>query len=96
MASVWFQLSSMIHGYHEYLHIWDAVVGETLPCNHEVGNVHDPYVVSVKKGGVIVGHVPKKLSCLCSLFLRRGGSICCEVTGILLICLKQAWRFRKS
>ena len=24
--------------------------------------VHDPYVVSVKKGGVIVGHVPKKLS----------------------------------
>ena len=72
----------MVRGYHEYQHIWDAVVGEILPCNCETGNVHDPYAVSIKKGGVIVGHVPKKLSCLCSLFLQWGGIICCEVTGL--------------
>ena len=72
----------MLRGYHKYQHIWDAVVGEILPCNCEMGNVHDPYAVSIKKGGVIVGHVPKKLSCLCSLFLLRGGIICCKVTGL--------------
>ena len=38
--------------------------------------------MSVKKDSTIVGHVPKKLSCLCSLFLLRGGNICCEVTGL--------------
>ena len=52
--SVRFQISSMIRGYHEYEHIWDAVVGETLPCNYEVRNVHDPCAVNV------VGHNAKK------------------------------------
>ena len=28
-----------------------------------------------------VGHVPRKLSSICSLFIRRGGSISCRVTG---------------
>ena len=23
------------------IRIWEAVVGETLPCNREVGNIHD-------------------------------------------------------
>ena len=77
-----FQLSSMVRGYHEYRYIWDAAVGETLQCHCEVGNVHDPYAVSVKKGSTIVGHIPKKFSCFCSLLLRWGGNICCEVTGL--------------
>ena len=81
-STVVFQLSSMVRGYHEYHHIWDAVVGETLQCCREDGNIHNPYAVSVKKGSTIVGHVLKKLSCLCSLFLQRGGNICCEVTGL--------------
>ena len=72
----------MVRGYHEYQHIWDGAVGETLQCHRKDGNVHNPYAVSVKKGSTIVGHAPKKLSCLCSLFLRRGGNICCEVTGL--------------
>ena len=80
---VGFQICSMVRGYHEYQYIWNAVVGEILPCNYETGNVHNPYAVNVKKGDVIVGNVPKKLSCLCSLFLQRGGIICCEVTGLL-------------
>lgn len=80
-SCVRFQISSMVRGYHKYQHIWEAVVGETLPCNREVGNIHNPYAVSIKKGDLVVGHVPKKVLCLCSLFLRRGGTICCEVTG---------------
>ena len=45
-------------------------------------NVDDTYAVSIKKGDVIVGYVPKKPLCLCSLFLQQGSAICCEVTGL--------------
>ena len=34
------------------------------------------------KFGVVVGHVPKKITLICSLFLRRGGAIHCRVTGV--------------
>ena len=44
--------ASMVRGYHEYMHVWDAVVGENLPCSNEDGNLHDPYVVVVKKGSI--------------------------------------------
>ena len=59
VSAVRFQLFSMVRGYHEYQHIWDGAVGETLQCHREDGNVHDPYAVSVKKGSTIVGHAPK-------------------------------------
>lgn len=29
----------------------------------------------------VVGHVPRRISSICSVFLRRGGSITCTVTG---------------
>jgi len=34
-----------------------------------------------KKTGTIMGHLPRKLSRVFSLFLRRGGTIYCTVTG---------------
>ena len=33
----------------------------------------DQYAVAVVKGSVVVGHLPKKLSHIYSLFIRRGG-----------------------
>ena len=48
--------------------------GEVLTCTREVNNTSDHYAISVKKDGAIVGHSPRKISLLCSLFLRRGGS----------------------
>lgn len=30
---------------------------------------------------IIVGHLPRKISCVCSLFIRRGGTITCKVSG---------------
>ena len=54
-------------------------------CGREIGNAYDTHAVAIKKdiGGVqtIVGHIPKKISSLCSIFLRRGGMILCEVNG---------------
>jgi len=56
-----------------------------LQCEREVGNSHDPMSVAVKKlidgENTIVGHVPRRISPLCSVFIRRGGSITCIVDG---------------
>ena len=41
----------------------------------------DPFAVAVMKNGTIIGHVPRKISSVCSLFLDRNGSITCCVTG---------------
>ena len=75
------RLSSCIRGYHIYQSVWVPAIGELLECNREIRNAMDRYAVSVTKNNEIVGHLPKKISTLCSLFLRRGGSISCEVTG---------------
>ena len=76
-----FTFQSMIRGCHVYNEVWYAVVGETLPCQQEGGNSHDPYAVAVMNGRLIVGHVPHEISAVCYLFLRRGGTISCKVTG---------------
>ena len=51
-----------------------------LACQRETGNTHDPFAVKVMKCGSIVGHLPKKVSSTCSLFLRHGGVIVCRIT----------------
>ena len=76
-----FELSSCIRGHHIYQHIWESEVGETWVCEKEPSNVNDRYAVAVKRDGVIVGHLPQKISRLCSLFFLRGVSINCTVVG---------------
>lgn len=70
-----------IRGFHVYRDIWEAAVGEVLDCEREPGNAKDRYAVAVKKEATVIGHLPKKISRVCSLFLRRGGSLQCTVTG---------------
>ena len=44
------------------------------------GNRHDPYTVATLSDGRVVGHMPRgKTSPVCSIFIRRGGSITCTV-----------------
>lgn len=76
-----FERACCVRGYHVYRHIWEAAVGEELVCQRETANLSDHYAVAVVKDGVIVGHLPKKISRLCSLFIRRGGAISCRVSG---------------
>lgn len=73
--------TSCIRGYHVYRTTWEARIGETLHCNREVLNMSDRYAVCVVKEGNIVGHLPKRIARVCSLFLRRGGQVCAVVTG---------------
>ena len=73
----------MVRGYHVYKDIWDTGEGETLihVCVRETSNQNYPYAVAVVKDAVIVRHVPRKISALCSLFRRRGGTLSCRVDG---------------
>ena len=52
-----------------------------LSCAREPKNAIDRYDVSVLQNGTVVGHLPKRISRVCSLFIRRGGEIMCEITG---------------
>ena len=70
-----FTFEAMVRGYHVYHKIWTAAAGEELSCVRETNNHWDPFAVAVVKSGVTVGHVPKKISSTCSMFLRRGGTI---------------------
>ena len=75
-----FRFTSCVRGFHVYESAWAPVYHEILHCSREEGNVHDPYAVKLMKSGRVVGHLPKKISATCSLFLRKGGTISCQVT----------------
>ena len=76
-----FERVCCISGYHVYKEIWEAATEEILICERELHNGPDRYAVAIKKSGTIIGHLPRKLSRVCSLFLRRGDTIICAVTG---------------
>ena len=76
-----FPIEAMIRGHHVHKEIWMPVEGEVLPCTREVGNSCDSMTVAVKKGTESVGHVPRKILAICSIFLQRGGSITSRVAG---------------
>ena len=38
-----------VRGYHVYKDIWEAAIGEELPCERETRNTNDRYAVAVKK-----------------------------------------------
>ena len=87
MACFTFSVESMIHGYHEYKCIWESPSpADHLFCQREIGNPHDTHAVAVMgsvAGAAVatVGHVPRKISAICSIFIRRGGTIICVVNG---------------
>ena len=48
----------MVRGYRVYQSIWDSAIdGENLECFREVGNIHDPSAVAIRKDGSVVGHI---------------------------------------
>ena len=75
-----YERNSCVHSYHIYKDIWDAVIGEKLLREREPDNRSNRYAVAVNKDGIIIGHLPRKISRACYLFLRRGDEITCRVT----------------
>ena len=68
-------------GYHVYQAVWNPAVGERFICETETNNAHDRFAVSVMKDDAIIGHVPRRFSSVCSIFLRKGGDLSCEIMG---------------
>ena len=81
MTTETFSVEAMVRGYHVYQNIWDADLGEQLSCWREPTNSRDPFAVVVVQSHVIVGHIPRKISTVCSMFLLQGGTIRCRVTA---------------
>jgi len=46
----------------------------------EIHSTSDIYAIAIKKGGEVIGHVPRKISAACNLFLELGGSLRCIIT----------------
>ena len=60
-----------MRGYHVYKDIWEANVGEELECVRERRNEKDRYAVAVVKNDTIIGHLPRKISKVCSFFFKK-------------------------
>ena len=76
----------MICGYHDHKSVWEnPSISESLICEREISNCYDTHAVAIKKtiksDIKTVGYGPRKISAICSIFIRRGGSIVCLVNG---------------
>ena len=56
------EVDSCVGGYHVYESIWVAALGEWIVCIRELLNSRDRYAVALKKDGVVIGHLPQKIS----------------------------------
>ena len=65
------EVDSCARGYHVYENIWAVAHGERIGCIREPLNATDRYAVALKKDGAVIGHLPQKISRICSLFISR-------------------------
>ena len=67
--------------------IWTPFIGESLLCKHEPDKIVDKNAVAIIRTdsmgkGSFVGHLPKNISKLCTLFLKvPNNRIRAQVTG---------------
>ena len=69
-------------GYHVYKSTSDATRDDDiLPCEREIGTLTILLPLLSKKGTVVVSHVPRKISTMCSIFICQGCTVLCRVNG---------------
>ena len=49
LARTRYEVVTIDRGYHVYMAVWEAAVGQMLPCGREGGNIHHPYPYAVVK-----------------------------------------------
>ena len=86
-----FPIESFVRDYHIYKATRSVSVGEIVFIERKEMNMKDSFAVSVVRKDVIVGRVQSKISCVCSIYLRRGGIISCMVKwrDTQIICPKE-------
>ena len=47
LAQTRYEVTIVDRGYHVYIAVWEAAVGQILPCEWEGGNIYNPYAVTV-------------------------------------------------
>jgi len=58
-------MESTVRGHHVYKALWSPDIGEELPVQCEVSNIHNDFTVAVLKNSNTVGHVPQEISRVC-------------------------------
>ena len=66
-----FSVTTAVRGFHVYKDVWEPTISEVLSCEREIGNSHNTFAVAIKNSSEVVGHVPRFLSSICSIFIVR-------------------------
>lgn len=77
-----FEIACASRGFHAYRELWKPKLGQKLQIDQEVGNIHDPFAISLgaKIPGKltdyeIIGHIPREISRFCHYFVNYGGKL---------------------
>ena len=76
-----FEFSSVIRGHHFYKDIFMPTIRKILQSRREPDNSYDSFAIAIIENDTVVGHVPRNISVLCDLFLKKGGTISCVIIG---------------
>ena len=69
MATLYtFTFVTGVRGYYVYQDIWRPEIGDVLHCEREIGNSHNTFAVAIRNDTEIVGHVPRLLLAIYSLY----------------------------
>lgn len=82
-----FEIACASRGFHVYRELWKPKLGQKLQIDQEIGNIHDPFAISLGAKIVgkltdneIVGHIPREISRFCHYFINYGGKLEARVT----------------
>ena len=61
-------------------HLWQHLESKCGQCtNWESENPNNLYAIAIKNVASVIGHIPRKLSAACSLFLSLGETMNCDI-----------------
>ena len=74
-------LAQLERGYHVFQEDGDADFGDELECGKRAIRKTPMHAVAVIRKKKVVGYLPRKISRIVALFLKRKGTVRCEMVG---------------
>ena len=82
-----FEIACASRDFHVYRELWKPKLGQKLQIDQEIGNIHDPFAISLGAKVVgkltdneIFGYIPREISRFCHYFINYGGQLEARVT----------------